>query len=113
MLTRYGLKAMWFSVLVGAFTLVPVVCYAETITNVTIYDGDKAIATAPSGVIAAPPEVLLTITGTSWNGGLSEVLKKYLQKTVSVRATRNGAPYNANLRITGIGGNGVTKLAPP
>ena len=112
MLRRDAFKVMWFSVVVGALTLVPVVVYADPITNVTIYESGTAIATAPSGELGQPPAAPLTINGVTWKIGFGQALK-YLQKVVTVRGTRNGAQYSANFKITSMVGDKVIKLAPP
>lgn len=106
-------KSMALGVMIAAFTLVPVVGYAATITSVTTSAvPGGVIATAPSGEIAPPPAALLTLTNVNWNMGSKQVLN-YLQKTVKVSATAAGRPWGGNFTITSISGDDKTvKLAP-
>ena len=86
-----------------------------TFNDVSVLHNGKKIASARTGEVAPPPAAFLTLNGPDWHVTIGPTyLSQYLQKTCVVTATRNGKPYKANYKLTGIilGGAGVIKLSP-
>ena len=86
-----------------------------TFNDVKIFHDGIKIVSAAKGEVAPPPAAFLTVDKPDWQVIIGPtLLPKYLQKLCVVKATRNGKPYEANYKITGIvlGGPGAIKLAP-
>jgi hypothetical protein len=100
MLGRNLFRIRALGLISAACMLVPVVGYAERITNVIIYlPGEtKVIATASSGEVASMPDGTLTLQSLDWKIERSQVQNG---EPVRVIATAlPGRPWSGNFKFT-------------